>query len=136
MMDESGPTQNRRARRSNLLMTASLELSGKAIPVKLRNLSAEGARVEGDQLPVEGTELRFRKGELSSDARVVWSEGKQAGIRFARPLDTAEVLHHIPPPRPRMQPEFRRPGLTPRELSAVERDLAAQWLALPPKPGD
>ena len=131
-MDESAPSQNRRSRRSNLLMTATLELSGKAMPVKLRNLSAEGARVEGDQLPVEGTELRFRKGNLSADARVVWSEGKQAGIRFGQKLDPVEVLNHITPPKPRMKPDFRRPGLSPRELSPVERDLASQWITLPP----
>ncbi|MCY7339275.1 MAG: PilZ domain-containing protein, partial [Sphingomonas bacterium] len=79
-MDQSSTTQNRRSRRSNLLMTATLEIAGRVLPVKLRNLSADGARVEGAELPVEGTRLLFRKGELAIDGRVIWVRGKQAGV--------------------------------------------------------
>ena len=41
-----------------------------SMPVKLRNLSAEGALVEADKLPVEGTAILFRKGDLSVPGRV------------------------------------------------------------------
>src|SRR4030095_2626131 len=61
-MDQSSASQNRKNRRSNVLMSASLELSGTSLPVKLRNLSAEGALVEGDGLPIEGASILFRKG--------------------------------------------------------------------------
>ena len=74
-MDESGITQNRRTRRSQLMMTATLEVSGRAFKVKLRNLSAEGAQVEGEDVPVEGTVLMFRKGTLAVVGRVVWCKG-------------------------------------------------------------
>ena len=50
-MDESGPKQNRRARRSHVLMAASIETNNVQVPVKLRNLSPEGALIEGDGLP-------------------------------------------------------------------------------------
>src|SRR5512139_383211 len=56
-MDQSNNAQNRKSRRSNVLMSASLELSGTSLPVKLRNLSAEGALVEGDKLPIEGASI-------------------------------------------------------------------------------
>jgi len=131
-MDESGPTQNRRSRRSNLLMTARLEVEGRSIDVKLRNLSSEGARVEGDQLPVEGTQLTFRKGELAVAARVVWTQGRQAGIGFAQMLDPVEILNHVPAPRARVQPDFRRPGLAARELSPTERLMGERWIDNPP----
>lgn len=131
-MDESGTSQNRRSRRSNLLMTAHLDVAGRAIGVKLRNLSSEGARVEGDSLPIEGTELMFRKGDLAVEARVVWVEGRQAGIGFAAPLDPVDVLNHVPAPRARLQPEFRRPGLVPRALTATERLQAESWIDNPP----
>ncbi len=85
-MDESGITQNRRSRRSNLLMQATLETAGRALCVTLRNLSSDGARVEGDQLPIEGTDLLFRKGELAVAGRIIWSRGRQAGIQFERKL--------------------------------------------------
>ena len=111
-------------------MTATLELSGRAIDVKLRNLSTDGAQVEGNQLPVEGTDLMFRKGELAVAGQVIWTKGKQAGIRFERQLETAAVLNHIPAPRRRMTPDFRRPGLAARALTEQERALASNWIAI------
>jgi hypothetical protein len=95
--------------------------------VKLRNLSPEGAQVEHDALPVEGTELMFRKGDLAVAGRVIWTKGKQAGIRFAEPLQPEAVLNHVPVPKPRMTTEFRRPGLASRALTDSERQLAEHW---------
>ena len=133
-MDESAITQNRRSRRSHLLMAATLEIAGRAIKVKLRNLSAEGAQVEGDQLPVEGTELMFRKGDIAVVGQIVWVKERQAGISFARKLETEAVLNHISAPRPRMQTEFRRPGLASRALTEQERKLAERWITVAPIP--
>ena len=110
-MDESSPTQNRKSRRSNVLMSASLELSGTSVPVKLRNLSADGALVEGDKLPVEGASVLFRKGDLSMAGVVAWTKGRQAGVNFAQKLNPEQLLRHVPAPRPRVTPSFRRPGL-------------------------
>jgi hypothetical protein len=111
-MDESSQSQNRKTRRSNVLMSASLELSGTALPVKLRNLSADGALVESDKLPVEGASVLFRKGDLSMPGNVAWVNGRQAGISFAQKLNPEQLLRHVPAPRPRVTPSFRRPGLT------------------------
>ena len=110
-MDQSNNSQNRKTRRSNVLMSASLELSGTSLPVKLRNLSAEGSLVEGDKLPVEGASVLFRKGDLSMAGTVAWVKGRQAGISFAHKLDPEQLLRHIPAPRARVAPSFRRPGL-------------------------
>jgi hypothetical protein len=111
-MDESSSTQNRKSRRSNVLMSASLELSGASLSVKLRNLSAEGALVEGEKLPIEGASVLFRKGDLSMPGTVAWVKGRQAGVRFAQNLNPDQLLRHVPAPRPRVTPSFRRPGLT------------------------
>ena len=110
-MDESSPTQNRKSRRSNVLMSASLELSGTSLPVKLRNLSADGALVEGDKLPVEGASVLFRKGDLSMAGCVAWTKGRQAGVSFAQNLNPEQLMRHVPTPRARVAPSFRRPGL-------------------------
>jgi hypothetical protein len=111
-MDESSPTQNRKSRRSNVLMSASLELSGTSVTVKLRNLSADGALVEADKLPVEGASVLFRKGDLSMAGVVAWVKGRQAGVSFAQKLNPEQLLRHVPVPRPRVAPNHRRPGLT------------------------
>lgn len=94
-----------------MLMSASLELSGTSLPVKLRNLSAEGALVEGDGLPIEGASILFRKGDLSMAGTVAWVKGRQAGINFAQNLNPEQLLRHVPAPRPRVTQTFRRPGL-------------------------
>ena len=117
-----------------MLMTATLEISGRAVKVTLRNLSSDGAQVEGADLPVEGTQLLFRKGELAVVGSIIWTKSKQAGIRFAQKLDPATVLNHVPVPRPRMVPEFRRPGLANRALTDQERTLGQNWIVVSPTP--
>lgn len=124
-MDQSSTPQNRKNRRSNVLMSASLELSGTSLPVKLRNLSAEGALVEGDKLPVEGAAVLFRKGDLSMPGAVAWVKGKQAGISFAQMLNPEQLLRHVPAPRPRVAPAFRRPGL--KTLQDSEKGFGDTW---------
>jgi hypothetical protein len=126
-MDQSSNSQNRKTRRSNVLMAASLELSGTSLPVKLRNLSAEGALVEGDKLPVEGASILFRKGDLSVPGHIAWAKTRHAGISFSRKLEPEQVLRHIPAPKARVKPDFRRPGLK-SSLSEEERRYGEQWL--------
>ncbi len=126
-MDESITSQNRRARRSNVLLAASIELSGAVVPVKLRNLSTEGALIEGDSLPVEGAEVLFRRNELSVNSRVAWVHENHAGVAFKSPIPQEDVLRNIPKPRHRAPTDFRRPGLACRELSPEEQRLAESW---------
>lgn len=137
-MDSNAASQNRRQRRSQVLLAASLELSGGSMPVRLRNLSADGALVEGDGLPVEGASVLFRRQELSVPARVVWVRENRAGLSFNESLSPETVLRHIPTPRPRVLPEFRRPGVTSHHMSEVERRSAADWMvrAGPSRPGE
>lgn len=125
-------TQNRRSRRSNVLMAASIEVAGCSIGVRMRNLSAEGALIEGDELPVEGTIVTFRKNELKVPGHVAWVKGKRAGIGFDSNLDPETVLRHVPQPRPRARLNYKRPGLAPRELSPDERRFAENWVVTSP----
>lgn len=127
LMDESSQTQNRRQRRSNVLLTAVIELSGRTLDVKLRNLSANGALVESDSLPVEGAEIRFKRGDLIVAGKVIWVRGSRAGINFHNQLTPEALLRHVPTPRPRVAPDFRRPGLAVRPLSELEKATAATW---------
>ena len=125
-MDQSN-SQNRKNRRSNVLMSASLELSGTSVPVKLRNLSAEGALVEGENLPVEGSSVLFRKGDLSMPGRVAWVNDRQAGVNFAQKLNPDQLLRHVPTPRRRVTPPFKRTGLR-GTLTAEERRYGETWV--------
>lgn len=130
-MDHSTPDQNRKSRRSQVLLTATLEHGGSKQSVKLRNLSSEGALVENDKLPIEGTTVVFCRNDLCTRGRVVWVNGGYAGIAFDAKLDPAEVLRHIPAPRPKIQPRYWRPGLTARNMNEDQRRLAESWVWTP-----
>jgi hypothetical protein len=126
-MDESSTVQNRRQRRSNVLLTARVETNGRLLEVKLRNLSAQGALVEGQGLPPEGTEINFHKGELTVAGIVVWLSNQRAGLQFHQPLSPEALLRHVPVPRPRVLPAFRRPPITPQPMTKAERLMEKLW---------
>jgi hypothetical protein len=131
-MDESSITQNRRTRRSPVLLAASVEVAGTAQPVKLRNLSQEGALIEGERLPLEGSTTFFSRNDLRVKSRIVWVQGNFAGVAFNRPLQREEVLRNVPKPRQRIHPEFRRPGLACRPLTPEERQMIQHWMITSP----
>jgi hypothetical protein len=126
-MDESSPVQNRRQRRANVLLTAIVETCGRTLDVKLRNLSADGALVEADGLPIEGTAISFRRGDLAVAGKVIWVSNRRAGIHFDTPLTPEALLRHVPTPRPRVLPTFRRPGLASKPTTNAERSLEKLW---------
>ena len=137
-MDQSTEAQNRKSRRSQVLLSATLEHGGASHAVKLRNLSEEGALVESDRLPIEGTTVHFIRKDLNAAGRVVWVNGRYAGIAFSAKLDPSEVLRHIPAPRPKLQPRYWRPGITTTQLSAEQQRLAESWMWSPTtsRPGE
>ena len=137
-MDESNNSQNRRSRRSNVLLTASLEIGGEMLSVKLRNLSAEGALVEGPLLPAAESQIIFHRNDLSVRGQVAWVSGNHAGISFNRELEPEQVLRHVPPPRAKAQQDFRRPGFHVKDISPAQRKLIERWMWSPgsAKPGE
>ena len=131
-------SQNRRSRRAPVLLAATVEVAGVAQRVNLRNLSSDGALIEGENLPIEGSTTFFERNELRLKSQVIWVQGRFAGLAFARALGPEEVLRNVPKPRPRMQPEFRRPGLACRPLTADERRMVERWMTASPvaSPGE
>jgi hypothetical protein len=128
-MDESSITHNRSSRRSPVLLAARIEVEGVSVAVKLRNLSEKGVLIEGDRLPAEGSDTWFERNDLRLSSRVVWVQGKYAGVAFDTPLNAEEVLRQIPQPKPKAQNDFRRPGFTCRPLTDYERQMLATWMA-------
>jgi hypothetical protein len=110
------------------VLAASIEVGGTPVAVKLRNLSEEGALVEGEDLPPEDSTTFFSRNELRIKSRIAWVAGRFAGVAFARPLKRDEVLRNVPKPRQQIQADFRRPGLACRPLTAEERRLLETWM--------
>jgi PilZ domain len=73
-----------RAARQALLRRGTLYWSGITIPVRLRNISAGGARLDSDRELVPGSEVELDLGEAGFQvAEVRWSKDGQVGLRFA-----------------------------------------------------
>lgn len=126
-MNGASATSNRRSNRSNVLLKASLEMSGASHEVVLRNLSREGALVQGKALPDSGSRVLFHRQGLSVPGTIAWSHRDYAGIEFDNPLFPNELLRHIPKAAPKMPPiPKRRPGLS-TELTPGERALIESW---------
>ena len=128
-MDESSMIQNRRSNRSPVLLSAKVEVNGAEVPVILRNLSSQGALIEGAELPKEGATTRFHRKELTIEGKIVWVEGRYAGMAFDRPLDREELLQHVPKPRQRVEHQFRRPGLACEPLTEADRKMVQMWMS-------
>lgn len=61
-------------------------------PVRIRNMSADGALVEGEILPCIGEPFRLLRGGLSAFGKVVWREDGRAGLRFDDNVDVVRWL--------------------------------------------
>lgn len=127
-------SQNRRSRRSHVLMAAQLLTRENRFDVKMRNLSEHGALVEAACLPEVGSVVRFRKGDLNLASQVAWVDGNKAGIAFDTLLDTESVLRHVPVPKAAAKLDFRRPPVKRHVLSEGERKVAERWIFGRPAP--
>ena len=67
--------------------------------VKLRNISATGAMIEGARIPPAGTDILLRRGSLELIATIIWCRDGQAGLEFDEPLTQAELWMQVNAPR-------------------------------------
>jgi hypothetical protein len=103
--------------RQRLLRSGTLYWSGVSVPVRLRNISSGGARVEGDRDLCQGAEVELDLGEAGFHvAEVRWSSDGQIGLRFATDFDLDSLapaaMHSAGP-----APEVLKPAYLETELS-------------------
>lgn len=110
-----------------MLLSAKISTGGSEVAVVLRNLSTEGALIEGADLPVEGSNMIFKRNDLTVQGKIVWVEGRYAGIAFIRELGREELLRQVPRPRTRFEQKYRRPGLASEPLTESDRRMIELW---------
>lgn len=71
-----------RAPRKNLLLAATIEAGTLSATVRIRNLSASGAMLDGVALPNIGTRLVLRRSVIEMPATVVWQAAGRCGVQF------------------------------------------------------
>ena len=83
--------------RASVFLTAVLYAGSGQTPVRIRNLSAQGALLEGTNLPVEGTIVQIKRGSFSAAGDIAWSRDQHCGLRFAAIIDVASWIERAGP---------------------------------------
>jgi hypothetical protein len=92
----SQPAERRAMPRVELRCRLHLKWSAKLAPAMLRNISARGLQVEGDELPPRGTFTSvFVEGLNIPPGEVVWTKGNLAGIELLEDLSWTSIIPWI-----------------------------------------
>ena len=123
-MNDAAMIGRRTNQRARLQLAAMLEGTTRAYRVLLRNLSATGAMLEGEELPPPGRMVALKRPDLDAFGTVVWTENGRCGLHFDERLDLEQVisLARAAPERPEAEPMrfYQRPGTAGERLSAEE----------------
>lgn len=109
---ENGQGCRRQWPRQLMILSARLCTVTRDYQVRIRDLSSGGARVEGVELPMVGTDVMLKRGGADMFGAIAWISGNQAGIEFEETLDDAALdaftsAPDLPPPA---LGDTRRPG--------------------------
>ncbi|HEX8572948.1 MAG TPA: PilZ domain-containing protein [Allosphingosinicella sp.] len=121
---QPGP-QVEREPRQKLLRAGTLYWSGISIPVRLRNISEGGARVESARELCSGAEVELDLGDGNFQvAEVRWSKDGQVGLRFAEAFDIDALApsHHAEQPPELLKPAYLETELQPDSPWAARYD--------------
>ena len=91
-MDQPAESESRLSARTNLFVMAAIFAGLGSEPVKVRNLSSNGALVEGASLPQPGTHVRLCRADLNVEGEIVWCRDGRAGLRFNSAVAVADWL--------------------------------------------
>ena len=94
MSIEPGP-EHRERLRSNVFLTAQLRDGAGSFVVRVRNISASGAMLDGAELPQKGSTVRLDRGHLAVTGRIVWQSGEARGIRFDTNIQVDEWVKRV-----------------------------------------
>ena len=83
------PADGRADPRMNLFLSATVEVDGRSLAVRIRNLSVRGAMIESPGLPREGSAIVIERTGLKIGGTLRWASGPRAGVQFDRTIDLA-----------------------------------------------
>lgn len=81
----------RKGERKRVLMRATVYTPTGAHVVWIRDISAQGASVSGEDALPSDCDVIFKRGSLFAAARIAWSNSTGAGVKFYRSLSNEEV---------------------------------------------
>jgi diguanylate cyclase (GGDEF)-like protein len=110
--------------RHRLLRRGSLRWTGGILPVRLRNISAEGAMIESGNTMEPGSEIELDLADgLRLTGKVRWSQDGRVGLKFAEDFNLQRL--GSTPRKPNtdvLQPDYLRSELDPGSPWAARQD--------------
>lgn len=132
LISSESHAEQRAEPRHRVLLSAKLVTTTSEHPVKIRNLSATGAMLEGEKLPAAGTDIIIRRGALEFFAAVAWAEDGRCGVQFDQPLSDDDLWMQVHPrEQEQVQPQVPhwRPGVRRCVGPAPEEyEFAREWV--------
>lgn len=86
---------NRAEGRANVFLGAVLDSGTGSVPVRVRNISPNGALIEGPILPAPGAEVGLVRGALRASGTLAWEAQNHAGVSFAEPIDVQAWVQRV-----------------------------------------
>jgi hypothetical protein len=83
---------NKRADERTMLLAVTIYATGDSRPARVRNLSTWGAMLDTAVAPTVGTQIHFRRGQLTASGTVVWADESCFGIRLGQPIEVSRWL--------------------------------------------
>lgn len=122
-----GVEQRDRPRRHNLLRAGAIQTDSGGAPVRIKNVSREGALIEGTFELLPGAEVRLDLSGLGYvPAEIRWTDGRQAGVKFAHEIDLEPVFARTEP-TPEQVPQMLVPDYLKDESNSP---WANRWATL------
>ena len=81
--------------RANVFLGAVLDSAAGSIPVRVRNISASGALIEGPILPAPEAKVRLVRGPLQATGTLAWEAQNHAGVSFEEPINVEAWVQRI-----------------------------------------
>jgi len=86
------PADARGQPRSSMFLAAVLRAGTEQSPVKVRNMSSNGAMIETSVAPAAGAKVDLMRGALVVRGTVIWSSANRCGVRFSSEVSVKDWL--------------------------------------------
>jgi hypothetical protein len=90
--ENPGAPQPRGQTRSSMFLAAVLRSGTEQAPVKVRNMSPNGALIETSVTPIAGSKIDLIRGSLIARGTVMWASTGRCGIRFTSEISVKDWL--------------------------------------------
>ncbi len=88
----TGSVDARTQPRSSMFLAAVLRAGTEQAPVKVRNMSPNGAMIETSVTPVTGSQVELIRGALIARGSVIWTSANKCGVRFSSEVSVKDWL--------------------------------------------